>query len=137
MKVRQIMTPNVVSIDPEASLLQAARLMTEQDFGWLPVVVDGKVIGVVSDRDIATRTVSMGLDPRSFGVQQAMSPNVAWCRLDDSPEDAASVMRDRRVRRVLVLDAQNRLVGVVSLGDLASRLDGGSLGGAVLASICS
>lgn len=137
MKISQIMTPTVVTIDPDASLLQAARLMKDHDFGWLPVVVDQKVLGVVSDRDIAVRTVSMGLNPQTFGVQQAMSPNVAWCRLDDSVETAASLMKNRSVRRLLVVDGQNRLIGVLSLGDLASRVDGGNLGGAVLSSICS
>jgi CBS domain-containing protein len=137
MRVSEIMTPMVTTIDPEASLLQAATVMRDDDFGWLPVAVDTKVIGVVSDRDIAIRAVSMGLDPRKYGVQQAMSPNVAWCCLEDSPEQAASIMKDRRVRRLLVLDGRNRLKGVLSLGDLAARLDGGELGGKVLSWICS
>jgi CBS domain-containing protein len=137
MLVRQIMTPTVTTINPEASLYQAAILMRDNDFGWLPVAVDQSIIGVVSDRDIAVRTVSIGLDPRRYGVEQAMSPNVVWCRLDDTVEEAASRMKESRVRRLLVLDEQNRLMGVLSLGDLAARLDQGNLGGIVLSSICS
>jgi CBS domain-containing protein len=137
MKVKEIMTPTVTSIDPEASLLQAATLMRESDFGWLPIAVGDRVIGVASDRDIAVRTVSMGLDPKTFTVQQAMSPNVAWCRLDDSVEAAAAVMKARRVRRLLVLDEGSRLTGVLSLGDIATRFDGGSLSGLVLSAICT
>lgn len=137
MRVSHIMTPTVTSIDPEASLLQAAGLMLENDFGWLPVVVGGKVLGVVSDRDIVVRTVSMGLDPGKYGIQQAMSNDVAWCRTDNSPEEAAFIMRNRKVRRLLVLDRDNRFKGVISLGDLAARLSDGDLSGAVLSAICS
>jgi CBS domain-containing protein len=137
MRVNHIMTPTVTSIDPEASLFHAAGLMLENDLGWLPVVVGDRVLGVVSDRDIVLRTVSIGLDPVRCGIQQAMSTDVAWCHTDNSPEEAAFIMRNRKVRRLLVLDREQRFKGVISLGDLASRLSDGSLGGAVLAAICS
>jgi CBS domain-containing protein len=121
MRVSAMMTRSVCCIDPEATLEEAARDMRDRDIGSVPVARDGKPIGMLTDRDIAIRAVAEGRDPRSTQVREVMTGNVVCCREDESIEDAAELMENRQVRRLLVIDRGGRLCGIVSLGDLAVR----------------
>jgi len=123
MLIKDVMTTDVDMIEPEANLKQAAKKMRDRGFGVLPVTEDGKLIGMVSDRDIVVAAVAAGKNPASTSVREVMSDAIYYCFEDQPLEDAAAKMGDRHVRRLPVLDRKMRLVGIVSLGDIAS--DGG------------
>ena len=93
--------------------------MEEHDFGMLPVGDEGRLVGMLSDRDITIRAVARGVSPDSGKVRDIMSAEVKYVYDDDTVEDAARSMSDLQVRRLPVLDRDKRLVGIVSLGDLA------------------
>jgi CBS domain-containing protein len=121
MQVSRIMTASVESVPPETTIQDVARTMKRSDIGPLPVCEDDRLIGVVTDRDIAIRAVAQGLDPRTTSVREIMSPEVLWCYENQSVDDVAQLMRQRQVRRVIVLDQNRRLCGIASLGDLATQ----------------
>jgi CBS domain-containing protein len=122
MKIRQIMTPDVVIINPDDTLQIAAKKMREQDIGFLPVCDGQRLVGTLSDRDIAVRAVAAGFDPRSTPVRDFTTPQTVWCFDDEDVDEAARKMQDKQVRRLMVLQrGDKRLVGVVSLGDLAAN----------------
>ena len=119
MQVRDIMTTDVRIATPDDDLQQAAAKMAKEDCGSLPVVVDGKLVGMLTDRDIAVRAVARGLSPETCKVREVMSPDVRFVRDDESVEDAAAAMSKLKVRRLPVLDAHHHLVGIVALADVA------------------
>lgn len=115
----------VVSIDQHATALEAAKLMNDQKIGALVVQEGGRVIGMFTERDVLTRIVAEQQDPASVNVGKIMTHPVACCRPDTTVEEARTVMRNRRIRHLPVVNEQEKLVGVVSIGDLnAWRLDG-------------
>lgn len=124
MKIKDVMTRNVEVVQADALLPEAAKKMKDLDVGPLPVVEGGRVVGLVTDRDIVVRVVAAGLDSRSARVREAMSQEVVSCGEEDSVKDAARIMKERQIRRLVVLDGQQRLAGIVSLADLA--LDSGN-----------
>jgi CBS domain-containing protein len=124
LKIKDLMTRDVESVDPQASLEEAAQLMSDADVGAVPVVEEGRVIGVLTDRDIVVRAVSSGLDPSEAKVGDVMTPEVVHCHEDDEASDAAGLMEEHQIRRVVVTDGDGALAGILSLGDLAARLDG-------------
>lgn len=113
------MTPAPETVAPDTSLQAAAALMDELNVGVLPVVEDGRLLGVVTDRDITVRATAAGADPADSFVSEAMSANPRTVGPDDEIEAVEQVMADAQVRRVPVVDAEGRLVGILSLGDLA------------------
>jgi CBS domain-containing protein len=119
MKIREIMTRNVKVASADDDLQHAARLMEESNFGALPVGEGGRLVGILSDRDIAIRVVARGLPLDHVKVRDVMSTDVKFVYEDESIEDVAGHMSDVQVRRMPVLSRENRLVGIVSLGDLA------------------
>jgi len=121
MKVRDIMTKGVECVSPDDTLQVAATKMKSLDVGPTPVCGDDRVVGMLTDRDIVLRAVAEGKDPRTTKVREAMTEEVIYCFEDDDTEDAAKLMEDRQVRRVLVMSREKRLVGIVSLGDLATE----------------
>jgi CBS domain-containing protein len=121
MRISAVMTRDICCIDPEATLEQAARDMRDQDVGSIPVARDGKPIGMLTDRDIAIRAVAEGRDPRATQVREVMTGDAVCCREDEAIEDAAELMENRQIRRLLVIDREGALCGIVSLGDLAVR----------------
>ncbi len=122
MSVRDIMTLKPVSCPPETKLEDVARLMIEHDFGELPVCEAGKLIGVVTDRDIMARTLAKGRDPVGVAVRQVMTAKVFTVRASDPIERAISIMERRQVRRLPVVDSRGKLVGIVSQADIAEAL---------------
>jgi len=121
MKLREIMTPTVVRIHPEESVAVAARTLARCNIGMLAVCGgDGRLCGVVTDRDLVTRCVAAGKQPGSTPVRDVMTTNVVSARPDMDTVAAAQLMGRQQVRRLPVLE-NGRLCGVVSLGDLANR----------------
>jgi CBS domain-containing protein len=119
MKIREIMTPDVKIASPRDTIQRAAQLMEETDCGLLPVGENDHLVGMVSDRDITLRAVARGKAPDHCTVGEVMSNDVKFVYEDETLEDASRNMSDLKVRRLPVLNRKKRLVGIVSLGDLA------------------
>jgi len=130
--LRDIMTRDVHAVPPETSLRHAAQKMKSWDVGALPVCKNDKLVGVITDRDIAVRAVAEGEDPESSCVGDAMTGNLIYCYEDEDVERAARLMEDKQIRRLPVMDRDRHLVGIVSLGDLATRQRDDRLSGGVL-----
>ncbi len=121
-RVGEIMTRNVELTAPDETLQDAARKMRLRDVGFLPICDGQRLVGTLSDRDIAVRAVAEGLDPRSTPVRDLATQKLVWCFEDEDIGKAAHKMQSEQVRRLMVIDRKNRqLVGVVSLGDLAAN----------------
>jgi CBS domain-containing protein len=118
MNVSQCMSTDVKICTPENSLQDAAQLMKQIDAGILPVGENDRLVGMISDRDIAIRAVAAGLGPDT-PIREAMSRDICYCYDDEELEDVAASMGDVQVRRLPVLNREKRLVGIVSLGDIA------------------
>lgn len=116
--VREVMTPAVVAVRPDASLVEAAQLMRAQDIGDVIVTGGGQVIGVLTDRDITLRAVAEGADPLTVSVHSVCTPNPVVVTPDDTVSDAVVLMRTHAVRRLPVVE-DGTPVGMVSIGDLA------------------
>jgi CBS domain-containing protein len=119
MRVSEVMTRGVECTYPDASLQEAAAKMKSLDIGPLPVCDNNRLVGMVTDRDITVRATAEGEDPTEICVRDIMTPEVFYCFEDDLVDDAARTMEDKQVRRLLVLNRDKQLVGIVSLGDLA------------------
>ena len=116
--VRDAMTSDVVTATPSQSLTEAAVLMKEKDIGSVPVVDDGRVIGVLTDRDIVIRAVADGTDPHSVQVGDVTSRDLVSVRPDDDLDEVLKLMALHQVRRLPVVD-EGRLVGVIAQADVA------------------
>lgn len=127
MNVSDVMTRNVVLANPRQSIHEAARLMAECDAGALPVGDNDRLVGVITDRDIAVRAVAQGLAPET-PVAKVMSPQVLYCYEDEDIEAVAKNMGKNRVRRLPVLNREKRLVGIVSFGDLSGAVQPNTAG---------
>jgi CBS domain-containing protein len=119
VKVSEAMTADVVTVSPQASVIDAARLMRDSDIGPLPVCEDGRILGMLTDRDITVRAIASGKAPESTRVADVMSPEVVSCLESDDVRRAAEIMQSAQLRRLLVVNGDGRLAGIVSLGDLA------------------
>jgi CBS domain-containing protein len=135
MQVGSAMTTDVATVNAQDTIAEVATKMREQDVGFVPVVVDATVLGVVSDRDIAVRVLGRGLDPQSTIVRDIVSTHPISCGASDGVHDAARIMEEHGVRRLVVLDEDQHLAGVFSLADLAARAREHALAGEVLGSI--
>lgn len=120
MNVSEAMTRDVKIATPDQSICEAAHLMAEIDAGTIPVGENNKLVGILTDRDIAVRAVAQGRGPDT-PVREIMSADVRYCFDDQSVEEVARNMADIQVRRLPVLDRDERLVGILSIGDIAVR----------------
>lgn len=118
MQVKDVMTSEYKTVKPDCSLKDAAGFMLSEDTGSLPVCDGDKILGMITDRDIAVRAVAQGRDP-SCSVSDFMTNDLVIARDTDDIEAIARKMADNQVRRLPVIDSNEKLVGVVSLGDLA------------------
>ena len=125
MKISDVMTRDVQTISPDQSAQDAARFMLKAEAGSIPVTDGDRLIGMITDRDIAVRGVAKGYGPDT-PVRELMSDDVICARADDSVEDVASRMSEAQVRRLPVIDQDERLCGIVSLGDLSRESDTGT-----------
>lgn len=119
-RIKDVMTPHAKSISPDTSLVAAALIMRDLNVGSLPVCEDNYVVGIVTDRDLAIRGLAGFHNPESVSVRTIMSDDVACIFAGQDVEEAARIMEMKQVRRLPVLNQENELVGIVSLGDLAS-----------------
>jgi CBS domain-containing protein len=124
MQIREVMTERAEVINSHAPVIEAAAKMRELDVGSLPVCDGERLEGLVTDRDIAVRLVAEGLDASMTKVNEIMTPSAIYCFDDQTLEEAASVMEAHQIRRLPILDRNKRLVGMLSLGDLAVRTHG-------------
>ena len=123
MKVKDVMTRNVEVIQPNDSLQMAAQKMRDRDIGFLPVYEGDELIGVVTDRDIVIRAIAGGMNPDAILGRELVTSPFVYCFDDQDVEEAARLMRQNQIRRLVILDRNNnQLVGVVSLGDLAGTV---------------
>jgi CBS domain-containing protein len=118
MKVREAMTRDVRLVKPDQPISEAAKLMAELDIGALPVEDGDRLVGMITDRDIAVRAVAVGRGPDT-PVREVMSGEIKYCYDDQSVDEVTQNMGELRIRRLPVLSRDKRLVGILSLGDLA------------------
>ena len=131
MKVSECMTREVVLAGPGESIADAARKMAECDSGALPVAEGDRLVGMITDRDIAVRAVAKDLGPETLVRDVMSSDQVLYCYDDEDIEQVAENMGEQQVRRLPVLDREKRLVGIISLADVATGADDTTAGHAV------
>jgi CBS domain-containing protein len=119
MRAGEVMTRDVVTVRPDTSVREAARVMKKLNVGALPVCDGQRLMGMLTDRDIVVRATADGMQPDTTLVLAVMTEEVCSCFEDDPVEKIERAMAGRQIRRVPVVDSENRLVGIVALGDLA------------------
>ena len=124
MKIKEMMTKNVKVLPRNATVREAAKLMKDIDVGSIPVTENDQIVGMVTDRDIVLRSTAEGHNPGDVTVGDIMTGEFFFCYEDEDVKQAARVMSDHQVRRLPIVNRQNQLVGIVSLGDLS--VDAGS-----------
>ena len=122
MQVQQVMTHDVAMVNPDQTLQKAARLMADLDLGALPVGQGDRLVGMITDRDIAVRGVAQGKGPKAK-VRDVMTPEIKYCFADQELDEISANMADIQLRRLPVVDRDKRLVGILSLCDLAASDD--------------
>jgi CBS domain-containing protein len=131
MQISEIMTREPVVIGPDMVLKEAAETMRDLDSGVMPVGQNDRLVGMLTDRDITIRATAAGKDPNQTRVEEVMTPDVVYCFEDDDARDAALKMEEHQIRRLIVLNHDKRLVGILSLGDLAVHTSDDRLAGEV------
>ena len=119
MQLKEIMTSAVHTVAPGSTLVDAAKQMESGDLGWLPVSAGKKVVGIITDRDMAIRAIAKGLDSNRTKVEDVMTRDVFSCKSDSSVNDVCALMEKKQVRRLVVKDSNDELCGIVSLADVA------------------
>jgi CBS domain-containing protein len=119
MLAKEVMSRSIKIIPSNTSLQAAAELMRGMEIGTLPVSEDGRIVGMLTDRDIVVRAVADGADPRATPAREVMSRDVISCYEDQDARDVAYVMEQKKVRRVVVVNRKNEAVGLISVDDLA------------------
>lgn len=131
MLVKEIMSPKAEWVGPDLTLQECARKMRDLDIGCLPVGENDRLIGMITDRDLACRAVAEGRDAATTTVREVMSKGITWCFDDQEVGDAAQLMEKKHIRRLPVINRDKRMVGIVSLDDFATHcpheLSGGVL----------
>jgi CBS domain-containing protein len=121
--VQEVMTSNPVSIEADSPVAEAARIMKKEDVGIVPVVEGGRLVGTVTDRDLATRIVAEGKDPQSVSVQEIASTDLVTIYPQQHLNEALHLMANHQVRRLPVVEQDGRLVGIVAQADVAREAD--------------
>ena len=119
MKIKEVMTKGAECVSPSSTLQDAARKMKNLDVGPLPVCDNDRLVGMLTDRDITVRATAEGCDPKTTKVEDVLTPDVIYCFEDQDVQEAARLMKENQIRRLVVLNRDKRLVGIISLGDLA------------------
>src|SRR5947207_4715249 len=121
--IRKVMTSNPSTIEPDKNVVEAARIMKQEDAGVVPVTENGRLTGMVTDRDIAIRVVAEGKDPQSTTVQEVASKNLVTLDPEQDLDEALRLMAQHQVRRLPVVEEDGRLVGIVAQADVARHGD--------------
>src|SRR5271157_1997149 len=119
MKVENIMHKGVEWVSPDTSIVALARKMQQFDIGAIPVGENDRLIGMVTDRDVVIRGVADGKDPSKLTARDVMTKGVTYCRDNEEVDEAVRIMESERIRRLPVIDANKRMVGMISLGDMS------------------
>jgi CBS domain-containing protein len=120
MKVKNCMHEGAQWVSPETPITAVAKTMLQQDIGAIPVGENDRLIGMVTDRDIAMRGVANGKDVSHLTVRDVMTSGIVWCRDSDDVNQAAQMMKSKQLRRLPVIDKNKRMVGILGLGDISS-----------------
>ncbi len=121
MLVKEVMSDRVIRVSPDSSLQEIAIFMRDGDLGSIPVSEDDKLVGMITDRDIVIRAVAGTMEMHTLTARDVMSPSIKYCYEDQQLEEVLANMADERIRRLPVVSRDKRLVGIVSLGDLAKE----------------
>lgn len=122
MNIRDVMNPNAQAVSPSTTLKDAAAIMAEENIGFLLVGSDDQLKGTLTDRDIVLRAVAEGKNLESTTVGDVLTGELLYCKVDQDVNQVAQNMSEKKVRRMAVVDEDKRLVGVVSIGDMAQAL---------------
>lgn len=133
-RVSDYMSRDVTLASPDMSIFEAALQMRDGDFGILPIGDSEQIIGMVTDRDIVVRALAEGRDPKSTTVREVMSENVASCFEDQGIEEVSQMMGEKQIRRLPVMNREQKLVGILAIGDFA-RDEAGSFTGRIIGEI--
>lgn len=123
MNIQSVMTKNPEIISPDANIKEAAEKMRKCDCGCIPVCNGDRLVGMITDRDIAIRAVAEGKDPNQTHVDEIMTEELHYCYEDEDVSEAKKIMTEHQIRRLVVLNKKKRMTGIVSLGDLATKCD--------------
>ncbi len=137
MKIKDIMSKEVQIVSPDTLLHEVAKKMQQSDCGSVLVAKNDRLIGVITDRDLALRCVAESHHPAETNAEQVMTKEILYCRDSDEMEDVAINMTKNKIRRLPVLDKDKRLVGIISLGDLAVNSTDHLICGKALGHICA
>lgn len=129
MRVKEIMCQDFKIISPETTLRKAAEMMRDCDCGYLPIGENDRLIGAITDRDIVVRGVAAGRDAQSTSVQRIMTGKIVYCFEDDDLKTAGDCMKEKQIRRLVVLNDDKRMTGVITLGDIARATNDNRLTG--------
>ncbi|HUF37603.1 MAG TPA: CBS domain-containing protein [Anaerolineales bacterium] len=125
-KCDEVMTKNPVCCTPDDMVTNAAQLMKRENIGPIPVVENmetRRLVGIVTDRDLALKVVAEGCDPQSTNVEAVMTNKLVTCRADDDLQTALDAMSEHQLRRIPIVDNDNRILGIISQADVATRVD--------------
>lgn len=119
MEIAKAMHPKADWASADTPVSEVAQMMQKDDIGAIPIGKDDKLIGMVTDRDIALRVVAAGHDPKTTKAEEIMTRGIVYCRTTETVEDAIHLMDQKKIRRLPVIDDKKRLVGMLSLGDIS------------------
>jgi CBS domain-containing protein len=134
MKVKDVMHKGAICVEPNAPIGEIARRMRDEDVGAIPVRANGRLMGIITDRDLACRALAAGGDMSKMTAQEVMTKDVVCCSPDDDIEVAIEVMESNQIRRLPVADSHKIMVGMLSLGDISHKVKK-ELSGEVLCSV--
>lgn len=137
-KCKDVMTREPVCCQPGDTVAKAATIMRQEDVGSVPVIesdATGRLVGIVTDRDLVVKVLAGGRDVEQATVRDAMTPNPASCTEDDDVGRAVELMKDRQVRRMPIVDGTGRLTGIIAQADIATRVDRDSQTGELVEAI--
>lgn len=123
MLAKEIMSKNPEILAPSATLKEVAAQMSSHNFGFIPIGENDRLIGTITDRDIVVRAVTQGKDPNKTTVRDIMSKGIQYCFETDDIEKVVKQMKDLQIRRLIVLNKDKRITGIISLGDIATKLN--------------
>jgi CBS domain-containing protein len=121
MLVQEAMTPHAEWVTPDISLKDAAQRMRDKDIGCLPVGEENRLVGMLTDRDIACRAVAQGLDVSTTKVADVMTKGITWCFDDESVDNVVERMEEKQIHHIPVLSREKQMIGILSMSDLALR----------------
>lgn len=131
MHVKEIMTPEVKTLPPSTLVREAAQIMRDDDIGFIVIADNDALIGTLTDRDIVTRGVSQVNDLSDISVDEVMTVKVLTCHEDNTIDEVATLMNEEQVQRMPVFNNENKMVGIISIGDLAQHLNSVQVGQAL------